>query len=106
MPLVIVFKVIKKTNSRCLTFNSAIAEQVQSSGVIQILGDILSECSKEKVIRIILATFRNILEKIDDREIARESALQMVQCKTLKTLELMDAKKFDDPDLQDDIEFL
>jgi len=90
----------------CLTFNSAIAEQVQSSGVIQILGDILSECSKEKVIRIILATFRNILEKIDDREIARESALQMVQCKTLKTLELMDAKKFDDPDLQEDIEFL
>jgi len=29
-----------------------------------------------------------------------------VQCKTLKTLELMDAKKFDDPDLQEDIEFL
>jgi V-type H+-transporting ATPase subunit H len=90
----------------CLTFNNDIAAHVQSSGVIQILGDILSECSKEKVIRIVLATFRNILEKIEDREITRESALQMVQCKTLKTLELMDAKKFDDPDLQDDIEFL
>ncbi|KAH7728056.1 Vacuolar proton pump subunit H [Aphelenchoides avenae] len=90
----------------CLTFTPEIAVQVQSSGVIQILGDILSECSKEKVIRIVLATFRNILEKIDDREITRESALQMVQCKTLKTLELMDAKKFDDPDLQDDIEYL
>jgi V-type H+-transporting ATPase subunit H len=90
----------------CLSFNSDIAIHIQNSGIIQTLGDILSECSKEKVIRIILATFRNLLEKIDDREIARESALQMVQCKTLKTLELMDAKKFDDPDLQEDIEFL
>ncbi|KAI1724110.1 v-ATPase subunit H domain-containing protein [Ditylenchus destructor] len=90
----------------CLSFNSNIAIHIQNSGVIQVLGDILSECSKEKVIRIILASFRNLLEKIDDREIARESALQMVQCKTLKTLELMDAKKFDDPDLQEDIEFL
>jgi len=90
----------------CLSFNGDIAERIQASGIIQTLGDILSECSKEKVIRIILATFHNLLEKIDNREIARESALQMVQCKTLKTLELMDAKKFDDPDLQEDIEFL
>ncbi|KAI6244121.1 V-type proton ATPase subunit H [Aphelenchoides fujianensis] len=90
----------------CLTFNGNIATKVQSSGIIQILGDILSECSKEKVIRIILASFRNVLEKIEDREIVREAALQMVQCKTLKTLELMDAKKFDDTDLQEDIEFL
>lgn len=90
----------------CLTFNPEIASRVQNSGIIQVLGDILSECSKEKVIRIILATFRNLLEKIEDREIVREAALQMVQCKTLKALELMDAKKFDDPDLQEDIEFL
>jgi len=90
----------------CLSFNGDIASRVQNSGIIQVLGDILSECSKEKVIRIILATFRNLLEKIDDREVVREAALQMVQCKTLKTLELMDAKKFDDPDLQEDIEFL
>lgn len=91
---------------RCLSFNSDIAIHIQNSGIIQTLGDVLSECSKEKVIRIILGTFRNLLEKIDDREIARVSALQMVQCKTLKTLELMDAKKFDDPDLQEDIDFL
>ncbi|CAJ0583516.1 unnamed protein product, partial [Mesorhabditis spiculigera] len=62
-----------------------------------------------QVIRIILATFRNILEKAGEhgeREIVREAALQMVQCKTLKTLELMDSKKFDDPDLEEDIEYL
>jgi V-type H+-transporting ATPase subunit H len=43
---------------------------------------------------------------VEDREIVREAALQMVQSKALKTLELMDAKKYDDPDLQDDIDFL
>lgn len=59
-----------------------------------------------QVIRIVLGTFRNILEKVDDREIERAAALQMVQFKTLKTLELMDSKKFDDTELQDDIEFL
>jgi hypothetical protein len=98
---------------RCLSFDSSIAQYIQGIGIIQALGDILSECSKvfklvfllktrqlkEKVVRIILHTFRNLLEKIDNRDLVRESALQMVQCKTLKTLELMDAKKFDDEDL-------
>ncbi|KAE9549010.1 hypothetical protein FO519_007783 [Halicephalobus sp. NKZ332] len=89
-----------------LSFNPAIAEQIQGKDCIQVMGDILSECSKEKVIRIIFATFRNVLEKIEDHELQRLAALQMVQCKTLKTLELMDAKKFEDTDLQEDIEFL
>ncbi|EFO25176.2 vacuolar h ATPase 15 [Loa loa] len=90
----------------CLTFNPAIAKRFPHSGIIQILGDILSESTKEKVIRIIMGTFRNILEKIDDHDLVREAALQMVQCKTLKTLELMDSKKFDDAELNDDAEFL
>uniref|UniRef100_A0A8R1DX72 V-type proton ATPase subunit H n=1 Tax=Caenorhabditis japonica TaxID=281687 RepID=A0A8R1DX72_CAEJA len=90
----------------CLTFNADIARRAPSLGIIQALGDILSESTKEKVIRIILASFVNILNKVDEREIKREAALQMVQCKTLKTLELMDAKKYDDPDLEDDVKFL
>uniref|UniRef100_A0A914V7N8 V-type proton ATPase subunit H n=1 Tax=Plectus sambesii TaxID=2011161 RepID=A0A914V7N8_9BILA len=90
----------------CMTFNPSIAERLHRFGVIQTLGDILSESTKEKVIRIILATFRNMIEKVDDREIVRDDALQMVQCKVLKTLELMDNKKFDDAELQEDIEFL
>lgn len=90
----------------CLTFNDGIARKLATSGVIQTLGDILSESSKEKVIRIILAAFRNILEKVDDGEMVREAALQMVQCKTLKTLELLDSKKYDDPDVEEDAEYL
>lgn len=90
----------------CLTFNEDIARKTPTLGVIQALGDILAESTKEKVIRIILATFVNILNKVGEREIKREAALQMVQCKTLKTLELMDAKKYDDPDLEEDVKFL
>lgn len=30
----------------------------------------------------------------------------MVQCKVLKQLELLEARKFDDPDIVDDLEFL
>ncbi|EGT30336.1 hypothetical protein CAEBREN_09708 [Caenorhabditis brenneri] len=90
----------------CLTFNGEISRKATAAGVIPALGDILSESTKEKVIRIILATFANILNKVDEREIKREAALQMVQCKTLKTLELIDAKKYDDPDLEEDVKFL
>ncbi|RCN53442.1 v-ATPase subunit H [Ancylostoma caninum] len=90
----------------CLTFNPDIARRTPSLGVIQALGDILSESSKEKVIRIIIATFSNILKKVDERDIKKEAALQMVQCKTLKTLELTDAKKYGDTELEEDVEFL
>ncbi|EYC09284.1 hypothetical protein Y032_0061g3257 [Ancylostoma ceylanicum] len=90
----------------CLTFNPDIARLTPSLGVIQALGDILSESSKEKVIRIIIATFSNILRKVDERDIKKEAALQMVQCKTLKTLELTDAKKYGDTELEEDVEFL
>ncbi|CEF64336.1 V-type proton ATPase subunit H [Strongyloides ratti] len=90
----------------CLTFNEKLAKAVQHAGVIPLLVEILSETTKEKVMRIILATFRNIIEKIEDREIVRESALQMVQCKTMKTLELLENKKLEDTDIVEDIEFL
>uniref|UniRef100_A0A0K0EQW7 V-type proton ATPase subunit H n=1 Tax=Strongyloides stercoralis TaxID=6248 RepID=A0A0K0EQW7_STRER len=90
----------------CLTFNETLAKAVQHAGVIPLLVEILSETTKEKVMRIILATFRNIIEKIEDREIVRESALQMVQCKTMKTLELLENKKLEDTDIVEDIEFL
>lgn len=49
---------------------------------------------------------KNILEKPEDKEIVRESALQMVQCKVLKALELMEGRKFDDAEFQEDVEFL
>ncbi|XP_013380554.1 V-type proton ATPase subunit H-like [Lingula anatina] len=42
----------------CMTFNPELAEKMNKYNVIPILADILGESVKEKVTRIILATFR------------------------------------------------
>merc|ERR1719429_234932 len=89
-----------------LTFNSGIAEKMNKLGVIPILADILADVQKEKVSRIILAVFRNLLEKPDERELVKENCISMVQCKVMRQLEFLEQRKFDDEDIQADIEFL
>ncbi|XP_052234612.1 V-type proton ATPase subunit H-like [Dreissena polymorpha] len=91
----------------CLTFNSTLLERINKQyNIIPILSDLLSDTVKEKVSRIILATFRNMLEKPEERETVQENALAMVQCKVLKQLELLEARKFDDPDIVEDLAYL
>ncbi|XP_060563453.1 V-type proton ATPase subunit H-like [Ruditapes philippinarum] len=91
----------------CLTFNPNLLERMSKQhNIIPILSDILSDTVKEKVSRIILATFRNLLEKPEERELVQENALSMVQCKVLKQLELLEARKFDDPDIVEDLQYL
>ncbi|KAK2147227.1 hypothetical protein LSH36_563g03027 [Paralvinella palmiformis] len=89
-----------------MTFNTNLCDKVSKYNVIPILADILSESVKEKVTRIILATFRNLLEKPSERETSTDNALAMVQCKVLKQLQLLEGRKFDDSDIEEDIEFL
>ena len=89
-----------------LTFNHAIAEKINKFGVIPILADILTDAQKEKVSRIILAVFRNLIEKVNERQVVKENCISMVQCKVLKQLEFIEQRKFDDEDIQADIEFL
>ena len=49
---------------------------------------------------------QNLLEKPEEREIVQDHALSMVQCKVLKQLQLLEGRKFDDPDITEDIEYL
>ena len=56
-----------------LTFNSGIAEKMHKFGVIPILADILTDAQKEKVSRIILAVFRNLIEKPKEQHIVKEN---------------------------------
>ncbi|KAI2797809.1 V-type proton ATPase subunit H [Blomia tropicalis] len=92
------------------TFDYDLTLRMNRYNAVPKLADILSESIKEKVIRMILATFRNLIEKPaeDEPEIARENAITMVQCKVLKHLEILQqsGQKFDDPDIKEDIEFL
>ncbi|KAK2584034.1 hypothetical protein KPH14_006487 [Odynerus spinipes] len=89
-----------------LTFNPLLAEKMNKFNVIPILADILSDSVKEKVTRIILAVFRNLIEKVEDGQVAKEHCIAMVQCKVLKQLSILAQRKFDDEDINDDIEFL
>jgi len=89
-----------------MTFNITIAEKLNKFGVIPILADILADAQKEKVSRIILAVFRNLLEKPEERELVKENCISMVQCKVMRQLEFLEQRKFDDEDIQADIEFL
>ena len=74
--------------------------------IIPILGDILNDSVKDKVTRIVLAVFRNMIEKPEDAAIAKENCVAMVQAKVLKQLSILEQHKFDDEDIAADIEFL
>lgn len=87
-----------------LTFNPSLAEKMNKFNVIPILADILSDSVKEKVTRIIVAVFRNLIEKQED--ICKENCIAMVQSKVLKHLEILQQRKFEDEDITADITFL
>ncbi|XP_069705697.1 V-type proton ATPase subunit H isoform X2 [Periplaneta americana] len=89
-----------------LTFNPLLAEKMNKFSVIPILADILSDSVKEKVTRIILAVFRNLIEKPEEAMVSKEHCIAMVQCKVLKQLSILEQRKFDDEDICADIEFL
>ena len=74
--------------------------------IIPILGDILNDAVKDKVTRIILAVFRNMIEKPEDASMIKENCVAMVQAKVLKQLSILQQHKFDDEDIMADIEFL
>jgi len=76
------------------------------SKIIPILGDILNDSVKDKVTRIILAVFRNMIEKPEDHSISKENCVAMVQAKVLKQLSILQQHKFDDEDITADIDFL
>ena len=50
--------------------------------------------------RMNFCAFQNMIEKPEDRQIGKENCISMVQCKTIKQLELIEQKKFDDEDIQ------
>ena len=49
---------------------------------------------------------QNLIEKVEEAQVIKENCISMVQCKVLKQLEFIEQRKFDDEDIQADIEFL
>lgn len=91
-----------------LTFNQELARKMKKYKIIQCLADVLRESVKEKVKRIVLAVFRNLIQNVNDREIARENAIIMVQCKVMKQLEIVkqSVQANSDVELLEDAEYL
>ncbi|XP_059175247.1 V-type proton ATPase subunit H-like [Physella acuta] len=90
----------------CLSHNSTLAEKMNSGNIIPTLADVLSDAVKEKVTRIVLATFRNLIENVEEESVRQEHALSMVQCKVLKHLELLDGRQHQDEDVIADLKYL
>ncbi|CAH0390917.1 unnamed protein product [Bemisia tabaci] len=88
---------------RLLLFNPKFAQKMNKLGVIPILADILSDSVREEVTRIILAVFRNLIEKPEEPNIAKEHCIAMVQSKVLKQLSILEQCKFDDEDIVEDV---
>ncbi|CAH0380584.1 unnamed protein product [Bemisia tabaci] len=91
---------------RLLPFNPKFAQKMNKLGVIPILADILSDSVREEVTRIILAVFRNLIEKLEKPNIAKEHCIAMVQSKVLKQLSILEQHKLDDEDIVEDVQFL
>lgn len=91
-----------------LSFNPELARKMKKYKIVQSLADILRESVKEKVKRIVVAVFRNLIENVDDNELARENAIIMVQCKVMKQLEIIkqSIQANSDPELVEDVEYL
>ncbi|VEL25634.1 unnamed protein product [Protopolystoma xenopodis] len=91
----------------CLSFDAVhVMTMSKNSQLIPIVSDIFREAEREKIIRISLALFRFILEKLPP-PYYRDCALAMVQCKVLKQLKLLNQKDFShDPEISDDMAYL
>lgn len=90
-----------------LSFNEHIATKIQSGyKLIPVLADVLNGTEKEKVKRIIIAAFKNLLEKPNDADVVKSNCLCMLQSKVKKLVELMLQSNIEDPDLAEDLDFL
>merc|ERR1719239_251725 len=90
----------------CLSMNPDLANKMNKGNIIPVLADVLSDAIKEKVTRIVLATFRNMLEKVTEDFVRQEHAVSMVQCKVLKHLELQEGRSHQDEDVVADLKYV
>ncbi|CCD70812.1 putative V-type proton ATPase subunit H 1 [Caenorhabditis elegans] len=89
-----------------LTFNGHAAEVALSGNLIQTISGILGNCQKEKVIRIVVSTLRNLITSNQDVYMKKQAALQMIQNRIPTKLDHLENRKFTDVDLVEDMVYL
>jgi len=86
-----------------LSFQVEVAAKIGENNVIPVLADILRNSQKEKVTRIIIATFRNLLEKPEECKMA---CVSLIQSKLLPIFNVLSSKAWGDEDIKEDIEYI
>lgn len=104
-----------------LTFDTAIAEQLNSFvcpllfvtiplthypprskyNIIPLLSDLARQAVKEKVIRIVVAAFRNLITKAPEQNLAA-----MLVAKLLPFVKTLQSRKWSDDEIKEDVDFL
>lgn len=85
-----------------LTFDEKVAKHLDKKcKVISILVDYAKASVKEKVIRVIMATFKNLIEKA-----TQENLSAMLVAKLLPLTEHLSTRKWSDQEITDDVEFV
>jgi len=95
----------------CLSFNpDLVQDMIKDPTLVPTVSDVFCDAEREKVLRISMAFLRSILEKLENtqqQQLLRDCALCLVQCKTLKRLDLLAQKDYShDPEMTDDVKFL
>ncbi|KAG0047306.1 H(+)-transporting V1 sector ATPase subunit H, partial [Linnemannia elongata] len=85
-----------------LTFNEEIAQELNRKyDVIPQLVDIAKSAIKEKVIRVVIATLRNLVEKAPEANLAAMAAVKLLQFS-----ENLSSRKWSDAEILEDVNFL
>lgn len=85
-----------------LTFRSEIAEEINiKTGLIPLLVDVARNAVKEKVIRVTVATLRNLLAKAPEA-----NASAMLGSKCLPLCENLLSRKWSDEEIEDDLQYM
>lgn len=85
-----------------LSFDESIAADINNKfGLIPILVDLARAAVKEKVIRVSIATLKNLLAKAPERNSA-----VMLGCKLLSLVELLSERKWSDDEIEEDLSYL
>jgi len=89
-----------------MSYNSEVAEKITQHDIIRILADVLKSNEKEKVSRMILAFFRNIIEKPKSVQVIKDNCIALIRNSIFKRIEFLEYKNYEDEDIIHDMEFL
>ncbi|KAI3381844.1 hypothetical protein SNEBB_003585 [Seison nebaliae] len=90
-----------------LTYEKDFAEQISKPKYLAAFTELIGDSAREKVVRIVCALLRNLLDVVEDKEMRKNNAVTMVHLKVLRRLSIYtEGKEIKDIELKDDLEYI